>query len=429
MRIAVVGLGFSGLRTAALLERAGVQVEMYEAKGRPGGRMHCADEGDGVLYEAGGEWIDADHARVLNLLREHGMEPDARANWPQKLVYKGRQTTEHLMWSDALEDDLRVEAVARELSRDLRSLPWENTNLAEFDNRKLDDFLREHTNSERGLWWVNAKYRSDEGDDLDRIGLLGWLAGYRHYLDRDGDEMSAYRIPGGSRDLAERMLAKLEGPVQFGAVLHRVRQNGHGVRLVFEDGVTDVDRVVLTLPPKCLERLVFEPALSVHKRCAVEGCEMSRANKIVWHFDHPWWQDLEWGGSMLCDGPLQQTWDASMGEAAVLSAYVCGEEAARWGQLGDPVSAGLYELSQIFPQARDHFIRGWFHDWQHDPFSRGAFSHLAPGYVLEHMEHISTNEDRIFFAGEHTALWTGFLEGALESAERVSREVVSTLSR
>ncbi len=426
MKVGVVGLGYAGLRTAALLERAGVEVELFEARGRPGGRMHCVDEGDGAVYEAGGEWIDADHHRVLKLMRDFGMEPDARANWPQKLIFKGKHTTEHLVWNDALEDDLRVEAVAREMCRNLRNPPWENTDSAELDSRRLGDFLREHTNSERGLWWVNAKYRSDEGDDTDRIGLLGWLTGYLHYLDREGDVMSAYRIPGGSRHLCERMVSQLKAEPQFGAVLQRVRQNADGVRLVFEDGMADVDKLVLTLPPPCLERVVFEPALSVPKRCSIEACGISRAIKIAWHFDHPWWRDEDWGGSMLCDGPLQQTWDGSMGDAAVLVAYVCGDDAARWAELGDPVSAGLYELGQLFPAAPAHFKRGWFHNWQKDPFSQGAFSHLAPGYVLEHMSHMAPAEGRIFFAGEHTSLWIGFLEGALESAERVVREVVST---
>jgi monoamine oxidase len=31
----------------------------------------------------------------------------------------------------------------------------------------------------------------------------------------------------------------------------------------------------------------------------------------------------------------------------------------------------------------------------------------------------------VHFAGEHTAIWTGFIEGALESAERVVGEVVT----
>lgn len=151
---------------------------------------------------------------------------------------------------------------------------------------------------------------------------------------------------------------------------------------------------------------------------------MSRAIKICWEFEEAWWRDKGWGGAFKYDGPLQQTWDGSLGEAPILTAYICGREATEWVKLGDPVRAGVYELSRIFPEAAKTFKRGWSHDWLSDPFAQGAFSHLAPGYVLEHMEHISPPEGRIHFAGEHTGLYTGFIEGAVESAERVSRETV-----
>lgn len=413
----------SGLRTAMLLERRGFDVKLYEARGRPGGRLHTSDEGGGTLYEAGGEWIDADHFRIIELLKEFELEPEGRPTWPRRVVFRDEIITEDELWSDALEDDLRVEAAAKELCRDLQNPPWLNKNHAELDQRTLGDFLREHTQSDCGLWWVTSNFRSDEGDDPDRIGLLGWLCGYMHYLDREGDVMSAYRVPGGFRRLCEKMLGSLRTAPIFGAVLHKVTQDDEGVWLHFERSKERVDRVVLTLPPPVLERVIFEPALGVNKRCAIEACGMSRAVKICWAFDKAWWLEEGWGGSMHCDGPLQQTWDGSLGEAPILTAYVCGDQAAEWAKLGDPVKAGLYELTQICPQASEHFTRGWWHDWVTDRYALGAFSHLAPGYVLEHMEHAATPESRIHFAGEHTATWIGFIEGALESAERVVREV------
>ncbi|MDR3689074.1 MAG: NAD(P)/FAD-dependent oxidoreductase [Fimbriimonas sp.] len=422
MTVGIVGLGAAGLRLAMMFERLGVDVQLFEARGRPGGRLHCVDEGGGAVYEAGGEWIDADHYRVLDLLKEFDLTPNTPSDWPKKLIYKGKECTEATVWNDALEDDLRVEAAAREMCRELKQPPWSNVHAGEFDRRKLGDFVREHTQSERGLWWVNSKVRSDEGDDLDNIGLLGWLCGYLHYLDRDGDVMSAYRIPGGSRRLCERMLSGLHADPHFLAVLRRVRQDPSGVTLVFEKGQARVDHVVLALPPSSIERIIFEPALSPKKRCSVEACRMSRAIKICWEFDRDWWHDLGWGGSLLCDGPLQQLWDGSLGSAPILTAYICGEQAVNWLALGDPVRAGIYELSLMFPDASKHFVRGWVHNWLTDPFNSGAFSHLAPGYVLEHMEHIAPPEGRIHFAGEHTALWSGFIEGALESAERVIAE-------
>ncbi|HVT13255.1 MAG TPA: NAD(P)/FAD-dependent oxidoreductase [Fimbriimonadaceae bacterium] len=424
MKVGVVGLGISGLRAAMLLEKYGATVELFEARGRPGGRLHTIDEGGGAVYEAGGEWIDADHARCLGLLEEFNLEPMSRGSWPGKVVYHGKHRTEADLWSDALEDDLRVEAAARELCRNLTQPPWRNQEAKHLDGQTLSGFIRELATSERGHWWVTAKYRSDEGDDLDQVGLLGWLAGYLNYLDRDGDVMSAYRVPGGWRHLCERMLSRLHAEAHFGRVLQRVRQDAGGVTLVFEDGQTHVDQVVLTLPPPALERVVFEPALTCPKRCAIEACRMGRSVKICWEFEEGWWQDQGWGGSMMCDGPIQQIWDGSMSEAPILTAYICGSDAAKWAALGDPVRAGIYELSQILPEAAKTFKRGWYHDWVTDPYCQGSFSHLAPGYVLEHMEHIATPIDRIHFAGEHTSQWTGFIEGALESAERVVPEVL-----
>lgn len=423
MTVGVVGSGMSGIRTAMLLEKKGFDVKLFEARGRPGGRIHTIDEGNGTLYEAGGEWIDADHYRLINLLQEFGMEPEARPIWPGRVVFRGQTTTEDEIWNEALEDDLRVEAAARELCRNLTLPPYSNLDQADLDRRTLGDFLREHTQSDEGLWWVTAQYRSDEGDDLDRISLLGWLCGYLHYLDRDGDVMSAYRVPGGFRSLLEKMTQTLRSEPVYGAVLQKVSQDYDGVWLHFERSKERVDHVVLTLPPPALERVVFEPALTVPKRCAVEACGMSRAVKISWSFDRAWWLDEGWGGSMLCDGPLQQTWDGGLGESPILTAYICGDQAAEWSRLGDPVRAGLYELTQICPQASEHFVQGWWHDWVTDRYALGAFSNLGPGYVLEHMPHIATKESRIHFAGEHTANWIGFIEGALESAERVSAEI------
>ncbi len=425
MTVGIVGLGIAGLRAAMLLERAGVSVKLFEARGRPGGRLYTIDEGGGAVYEAGGEWIDADHARTLELLAEFGMERITPSEWPKKIVYGGRESTEALLWSDTMEDDLRVESAARELCRDLSEPPWRNTHAADLDARNLADFLVEHTQTDRGLWYVTAKIRSDEGEDPERIGLLGWLSGYLHYLDREGDVMSAYRFPGGASALCRSMIDSLKAEPRYGCVLDRVTQSAEGVRLQFENGdAAIVDRVVLTLPPTALECVVFEPALGVDKRCAIEACRIGRAVKIALQFEEPWWKELDWGGSMLCDGPLQQTWDGSLGEAPILNAYICGERAAEWMALGDPVNAAVYELAKMFPQSAKCFVRGWKHDWLSDPFSRGGFSHLAPGYVLEHMQHIAPPEGRVHFAGEHTGLWTGFIEGAVESAERVSAEIL-----
>lgn len=424
MKIAIVGLGAAGLRAAMLLEKAGATVSLFEARKRLGGRIHTVNK-DGAVYDAGGEWLDADHERSLALLQELGIEPDARSGWPSKVIYEGQSCWENTLWNDALEDDVRVEATAREICRDLDIVPWKNTHRRELESRTLADFLRENTSSKRGLWWVWANYRSDEGDDPEKISLLGWLCGFLHYLDRDSHAMSAYRVPGGMGTMIDAMAGKLKAKPHLGSVLQRVRQEQDGVCLQFDTHEIDVDRAILTLPPPALERVVFEPALPGPKRCAVEACRMSKAIKIAWEFDSFWWREFEWNGSLMCDSPLQQIWDATRGDAPVLSAYVCGHSRKHWLSANDPIRESIEELERLIPCAKGHFVRGWIYDWPSDPYAGGAFSHLSPGYVLEFMPHIASNDGCIHFAGEHTALWTGFIEGALESAERVVQEVLN----
>ena len=151
---------------------------------------------------------------------------------------------------------------------------------------------------------------------------------------------------------------------------------------------------------------------------------MSRAIKIMWEFKEAWWNTNGFCGRLHCDGALQQLWDGTRGTQPVLTAYICGDRALEWTKLGDPVKAGVYELTQYFPEAQDLFVQGKLIDWINDPYSLGAFSHYAPGYTLDHAENMVEQCGRIHFAGEHTATWVGFIEGALESAHRVVREVL-----
>ena len=57
-------------------------------------------------------------------------------------------------------------------------------------------------------------------------------------------------------------------------------------------------------------------------------------------------------------------------------------------------------------------------------WSRGAFVVFHPGQMTTMMPEMGRPEGRVHFAGEHTSAWMGWMEGALESAERVAREVM-----
>ena len=53
----------------------------------------------------------------------------------------------------------------------------------------------------------------------------------------------------------------------------------------------------------------------------------------------------------------------------------------------------------------------------------GSYAVYGPGQVTAFWEVLRRPHGRIWLAGEHVATWTGYLEGAVESGERVASEI------
>jgi monoamine oxidase len=71
----------------------------------------------------------------------------------------------------------------------------------------------------------------------------------------------------------------------------------------------------------------------------------------------------------------------------------------------------------------------WMHDWQGDPFARGAYSYARVGGAGA-ARSLSRPVDRtLFFAGEATNPEAGTVEGAIQSGLRAARQVARALER
>src|SRR5438045_8398974 len=86
------------------------------------------------------------------------------------------------------------------------------------------------------------------------------------------------------------------------------------------------------------------------------------------------------------------------------------------------VNAAREQAQQIFPELAAAFEGGVSHCWGLDPWQRGSFALHTPGQI-GFIETLAQPEGRIHFAGEHTSPWSGWMQGALESARRVVREI------
>jgi len=65
----------------------------------------------------------------------------------------------------------------------------------------------------------------------------------------------------------------------------------------------------------------------------------------------------------------------------------------------------------------------YHHCWKDDPWAKGAWTDYLPGQWW--MFAVARRpEGRVFFAGEHTSAWAGWMEGAIDSGQRAADEVM-----
>ncbi len=421
--VGVVGAGIAGLRTAQLLVERGVEVSVFEARPRIGGRLETVEiEGRGT-YEAGGEWIDADHHRVIALVEESGLSMETPNYWPGIVVRKGDACTEDEPWDDASADLDEFYREAAHLCAEVPDQPWQPSPVLHLDEVSLGSWVGGLCRSPRGRWFVEAILRSDEGDDPDQVGLLSWLSFYRKYLGREDGDMSTYRIRGGGGALCDAVAERIVDRIKTKCVVGRVVPADSGIDIFSLDRLEGrFDHVVMALPPPLLAGIDITGLPLSHSR-AWGHMGMARAVKVSLVFSEAFWRSSDWSGRLLCDLPCQQVWDAGTGDLACLNCYICGEAAEALMDRNEPVQVILRAVSEIFPGALDHFEEGFVHDWTGDEFAKGAFPLTGPGSAKACLPYLSERVGNVHFAGDATSEWVGFIEGALESAERVVKEI------
>ncbi len=382
-----------------ILEAAGHEVELFEARDRAGGRIHTARFG----FETGAEWVDEDHERMRSLMRELGVAEVPAPTGDYMLTFHGARCMQSGAWPDAAQDVLRFEAMAATATSE--------------DGDTVANLVNAACLSPEGRWLATANVRTDEGDEPKNLGLAQWLEFRKKYEGREGLEASAYRIAGGGGAFVKSILSTVRSAPHFGSVLLSVRE-GSDVELTFDGFATSADAVILALPLPCLKMIDIDPPLAVWSDLCKLGTAPALKARLT--YASPFWEGEGWHGYLKADHLIQQTWpDSQDGNALV--AYICGDAARILHQSDDPQLLLSAELRRISFTARPVKIE--FENWVADPYARGAFSTAAPG---SNPEAVRQRVDRkVQLAGEFCASWMGFMEGALESAEDAARVILS----
>ena len=445
-RIAVMGAGIAGLCAALELSAAGHEVVVLEGQNRVGGRIRTLRGAfsDGVYAEAGAMRIPARHLLVLAYVERFGLQlRPFRSHNPQGWAFFHHQRRR---LAQAMDDH---EAYGFDLTDREREIPFD-TLWAETLKPSLDTLSKGATEE-----WEALQERLQAISLRDYLRELGWsegatekyglFAGFETLLHASACEFirefaadlraATYAIAGGMDQLPQRMARVLGDVIRYGHVITALDQNEEGVRIhVKTPGgptVIEADYAICTLPLAVLRHVEIRPSFSRGKQRAIRNIHYEAATKIFFECNRRFWEqdDGIFGGASVTDLAIRNLYypehNRDLGRGALLASYSHGQDALRWGALPhhERLTQALENLAEVHPQVLRHVEGGQSVVWNQDEFAGGAYAFFQPGQESQLHEHILAREGRYFFAGEHASLQHRWLQGAVESALRVAREI------
>jgi monoamine oxidase len=250
----------------------------------------------------------------------------------------------------------------------------------------------------------------------------------------DGDR--SWRVTEGydrlPKFLAERVKAA-GGTVVLGAAVVTVRWSTKGVEVVCADGrLWMAQRVVVTLPLGVLQAAAvrFEPEVP-EILAAARGLRMGHAFRCTLVFRERLWPERM---SFLLTPDLLPGvwWTARPAESHSLTGWSGGPRAVALLQMEpeDLQQRVLVSVAKALDASEEQVraaLTGFHtHNWDRDPWSRGAYSWVAVGGLEASAAMAQPVEDTLYFAGEHTDTtghW-GTVHAALRSGLRAARQVL-----
>jgi monoamine oxidase len=430
--VIIIGAGASGLAAAARLARAGASALVLDARERIGGRIWSHEEpGLPVPVELGAEFIHGCAKVTFDLL--------ARA--ASAAVDTGG---EHWSLRDGKlqpSDDLYT-GIRHAFSRS-KALAKKDVSFERFLEGPMRDVL-----SDEARAYARMLAQGFDAADTTRASARAiveeWAGGA-------SVKAPQFRPLGGYGALLSRLAAELRGSrvdIQLNTTVRSIRWKRGAVTVegAFhgQPFAASAKRAIVTLPLGVLQRpasaadaVRFTPALR-QKRHALTHLAPGPVLKVLLRFRRAFWDEIDDERfrrvSFFHDreAAFPTFWNALPVRTPLLVAWAAGPNALKLSGATTEriISTALSSARSTFGRGAkvDELIEGaWVHDWQRDPFARGAYSYVTVGGDKAREALAEPLLGTLFFAGEAAdADEAGTVAGALQSGERAAKEVMGS---
>jgi monoamine oxidase len=444
--VLVIGAGLAGLHAALTLEAVGLRVCVLEAQQRVGGRIHSMRQLGGTA-EAGGTYIGAGYARVINAAERYGVElmdvtPVLEFFREQDLALGGKIIRQK-EWPTHPANDFP--------ERDKQHLPWSYHRVLTMRDNPLDapgdwldprhagldvsahEWLRGLGLSDRAIalaYGLNVSFGRD-ARDVSALLLLFRGAFSKQQRALSSSASLGFTARHGVQRIPEAMAAALRGGVEQEHAVVGIELDHQGGTVTCANGRRfRASHIVSSVPPSVLRHIAIEPKLPKNQAEAVATLPSQPLTQVYFAPRSRFWEQDGYAPSLFTDtraGMLAAARNRDdPTEVTSLTAWITGDHAAALDRLptADAGRAVLSAIETLRPAARDQLELIGMQSWGADAYAGGAWAYFRPGEVTRFAAVLGRAHGRLAFCGEHLATESRGMEGAMESAEEAAAGIL-----